>query len=356
MIKTKDTPISFSGQHFYIGMDVHKKRWVITVRQNGMRLRSESIDPSPDVVQRHLQKHYPEGTFHIAYEAGFCGFWIARRFRELGMKCIVVNPGDIPTSNKEKDRKTDPVDSNKISRELEAGKLQGIFIPELEDQHLRSLCRLYRKQVQNKTRVQNRIKGLLHFNGIELPPHSSQWPSRFIQYLHSLPLDNGPARDYLDLCLEELQQHRQRILTITRKLRGYVRSDKSAEIFRHLLTIPGIGFKSAVVLYTEIIDIHRFRTFDQLKSYCGLVPSTHSTGEKDKTGGLTYRRNRHIRYILIEAAWVAIRNDGALLQSFNKLTIHMERQDAIVRIATKLLRRIQYVWKNNQPYVKGVVQ
>ncbi len=356
MIKAKDTLISFSGQHFYIGIDVHKKRWVVTVRQNGLKLRSESIDPLTKVVQRHLQKHYPEGTFHIAYEAGFSGFWIVREFQKLGMDCIVINPGDVPTSNKEKDRKTDSVDSNKISRELEAGNLHGVYIPELDDQHLRSLCRLYRRQVSSKTSVQNRIKGFLHFNGITLPRHSSQWSGKFILFLHSLPMDNGPARDYLDLCLEELQQHRQRILTTLRKLRGYVRFDKSASIFANLLTAPGIGFKSAMVVYTEIMDIHRFRTFDQLKSYCGLVPSTSSSGEKDKTRGLTYRRNRHLRYILIEAAWVAIRNDGALLQSFNKLIVRMERQDAIVRIATKLLRRIQCIWKNNQPYIKGVVQ
>jgi len=46
MIKTKDTSISFSGQHFYVGIDVHKKRWSVTIRQNDMRLRSYSMDPS----------------------------------------------------------------------------------------------------------------------------------------------------------------------------------------------------------------------------------------------------------------------------------------------------------------------
>ena len=158
MSKVKDTAISFQGQHFYVGIDVHKKRWLLTVRQNGIRLRNESIDPSPEVVQRYLLNHFPGGTFHIVYEAGFCGFWICRRFRELGIDCIVVNPADVPTTNKEKDRKTDPVDSNKLARELESGSLRGIYIPEQVDQHLRSLCRLYRRQVQNTTRVKNRIK------------------------------------------------------------------------------------------------------------------------------------------------------------------------------------------------------
>ena len=50
MIKTKDTPISFSGQHFYVGIDVHKKRWSVAIRQNDMRLRNYSMDPSPDLM------------------------------------------------------------------------------------------------------------------------------------------------------------------------------------------------------------------------------------------------------------------------------------------------------------------
>ena len=73
---------------------------------------------------------------------GFSGFRIFRIFNELGLDCIVVNAADIPTTNKEKDQKRDPVDSRKLARELEKGDLQCIFIPDEQDQHLQSLCRL----------------------------------------------------------------------------------------------------------------------------------------------------------------------------------------------------------------------
>ena len=81
----------------------------------------------------------------------------------------------------------------KIARELEKGELRCIYIPSEEDQHLRSLCRLYHRVVENVTRVKNRIKEHLYFNGIELPKHSSHWSGRFIAHLRSLPLDRGPA-------------------------------------------------------------------------------------------------------------------------------------------------------------------
>ncbi|PIU55097.1 MAG: hypothetical protein COS88_05555 [Chloroflexi bacterium CG07_land_8_20_14_0_80_51_10] len=68
------------------------------------------------------------------------------------------------------------------------------------------------------------------------------------------------------------------------------------------MTVSGVGFKSAIITYTEIININRFHSFDHLKSYVGLVPSTHSSGETDNTRGLTHMRNGYMRWVLIEAA------------------------------------------------------
>ena len=122
------------------------------------------------------------------------------------------------------------------------------------------------------------------------------------------------------------------------------------------MSVPGVGLKSALILYTEIMDIHRFKNLDRLKAYAGLVPSIHSTGETDGIRGLTKRRNSYLRHILIEAAWVAIRKDTVLLQSYHQLTRKMQKQEAIIRIASKLLSRIRYVWMNDCPYVPGVIQ
>jgi hypothetical protein len=96
MIKTKDTPTSFAGQHFYVGVNVHKKRWSVTIRNNDMRIKTYSMDPSPELLVSQLKHHYPDGVYHIVYEIGFTGFWICRRFRELGMDCITVNPAATP--------------------------------------------------------------------------------------------------------------------------------------------------------------------------------------------------------------------------------------------------------------------
>lgn len=348
--------IDFTGQDFYLGLDVHKKSWTVVIRNNGLVLKGFSMDPSPWKLKQYLDHNYPGGRYHAVYEAGYFGFWICRSLREAGIDCIVVNPADIPTSHKEKDRKADRVDAGKLARELEKGELECIYIPNEEDQHLRSLCRLYRKAVQDSTRVKSRIKGHLCLNGIEVPFDSSYWSGKMISHLESLPMDNGPARDYLLLCLAELQYDRERMVAILKKVRHYVRQGRGASIFQNLLTIPGVGIKSAITIYSEIIDMDRFPNLEHLKSYVGLVPSISSSAETEHSRGLTFRRNKLLKYVLIESAWVAIRKDPALLLAFNKLVLRMKKQEAIIRIAVKLLRRIRYVWQHNTAYTAGVVQ
>ena len=152
--------ISFAGCHFFIGIDTHLSNWKVTTRLNGVELKTFSMNPSPNELFNCLNKNYPEGIYHIVYEAGFCGFWPQRKFKDLGLNCIVVNPADVPTSNKEKVNKNDPIDSRKLARELENKSLKGIYVPDLFHEELRDLVRHRYRIVQNQTRIKNRIKGL----------------------------------------------------------------------------------------------------------------------------------------------------------------------------------------------------
>jgi transposase len=111
-----------------------------------------------------------------------------------------------------------------------------------------------------------------------------------------------------------------------------------------------------MTIISELDDIQRFRSIDALCSYVGLVPRTNSSGDNDKTGGITPRSNRQLRSMLIESAWIAIRHDPALMMKYSELVKRMDPSKAIVNIAKKLLSRIKYVLVNKTPYVKGVVK
>jgi len=348
----------FRNQDFHIGIDVHKKNWCITIRNNQMELRTFSMNPSPEELHQHMEHNYPGGRYISAYEAGFCGFWIHRKLQSYGFKNLVIHASDVPTTHKEKSTKTDKVDSRKIARELEKKSLNSIYIPNEFHQQLRSLCRLRHRAVQSQTRVKNRIKSHLYFYGTVIPSHQEMphWSGHFINWLKLQKFSYQSAKDYLLFCIEELTQHRHRIAEITRSLKRHIKELGQSEQIDLLCSVPGVGPIIALSFYTELMDINRFRTFDHLASYVGLVPSVHSSGDKSTEQGLTKRRNSYLRYLIVEAAWVAIRKDPALLLAFNQLTRRMKKQDAIIRIAKKLLRRIHHVWKNQTLYVTAIVE
>ena len=99
--------LNFAGQSFYIGIDVHSTNWKVTVRSNGVKLGTLSIDPNPIKLKEYMQGKYPEGTYNSVYEAGFSGYWAHRELEKIGFNNIIVNPADVPT--------TEPVNSNETN-------------------------------------------------------------------------------------------------------------------------------------------------------------------------------------------------------------------------------------------------
>jgi transposase len=181
----QNNKLDFSNQHFYVGLDVHKKTWAVTIRSMGLELKRFSTEANPKVLYDYMQKNYPNGNYFSVYESGFCGYWIHRQLESYGFKNIVVNPAEVPTSGKEKLEKLDPIDSRKLARELENRSIKGIYIPNMLQQEIRSLCRLRYQQIKKQTRLKNQIKSYLNFYGHKLLENSQMqhWSRRFIEYL-----------------------------------------------------------------------------------------------------------------------------------------------------------------------------
>ncbi len=344
----QSTVPSFEGQEFFVGIDTHLKSWEVTVRTLGMEVKTFTMASSASDLARYLQKNYPGGVYRSVYEAGFGGFWAHRKLRELGVENIVTNAADVPTRSRERDKKKDIVDSRKLARELQNGSLDPIYVPSVAMQDLRSLCRLRRNLKGHSTRLKNRVKQHLHFRGTEIADEFSHWSAPFIAWLETLcPEGKNPGADTLRTMVNELKDQRKRILETTKLLRHYAAPITEVQLLR---TAPGIGFLTAVTLYTELMDMSRFRSLDNLAAYVGLVPGSRDSGDKHRDVGMTSIGNRHLRHVLIEAAWTAVRVDPELLCLFGGYCRNQKKNKAIVKIAKKLLSRIRHMWINQEPY------
>jgi transposase len=355
---SKSSRVDFTGQHIYIGLDVHKKSWSVSILSEHCEHKTFTQPPEVDKLVYYLRRHFPGARYHSVYEAGYSGFWIHDQLKDKGIDSIVVNPADVPTKDKERRGKRDRIDCRKLARSLRSGQLQSIYVPcrlKLED---RSLVRTRHSMVRKQTRCKNQIKSMLSFYGIHLPEQSimSHWSRRFIRWIESIQMERASGNMALKIHLEELTHLRQIIASVNRAILVLSRTEPYRAQVRLLRTIPGISTLTAMILLTELSDINRFASLDELSSYVGLIPDTHESGEKAHSAGITKRRHPQLRWLLIEASWVAARKDPALLMAFHQYLKRMRKTRAIVKIAKKLLNRIRYVLKNQTEYVPSVIQ
>jgi transposase len=307
---------------------------------------------------KYLEKHFPGAKYLCAYEAGYFGFWIHEALNKQGVECSVIHPADVPTKDKERRHRNDHVDARKLAHNLRSKQLTPLYVPARSAQEDRSLVRMRTQMVKKQTRCKNQIKALLSFYGIVIPDElaSTHWSGRFIDWLESVDMQENSGKQALQALLTELRNLRQLIAQLTQQIRNLAQQEPYTTQVSYLRSVPGIGPLTAMILLTEIIDINRFRNLDHLASYVGLIPGEDSSGEREKTTGISYRRNGHLRALLVECSWVAVRKDPALMMSFGELSKRMHKNQAIVRIARKLLNRIRYVLKHQEFYEICVVE
>lgn len=351
--------ITFEDQDIFVGIDVHKKSWTVAVCTQHRCYRPFTISPPcVESLVGYLETRFPLGFYVCAYEAGFSGFSLCEALFDYGITCLVVNPADIPTSDKEAEFKTDARDAAKIARCLRSGELQSIYLPSKKLQGDRALSRLQEQFRSDLVRQKNRIKMHLFFFGVSIPEEfdkPGRWSDAFLKWLYQLEMPAASATMVLQQLLGHLTYCRGMKRYTERQIRQLGRTEDYCSQAELLESVPGIGPLTATKFLLQTGPIERFPSLDALCSYAGLVPASHNSGEATRQSRMTRRGHTQLKTMLIEAAWTAISVDPALGHCYTELKKRMPPQKAIVRIAKKLLARIRFVLVNEVPYEKGIL-
>ncbi|MDT8402930.1 MAG: transposase, partial [Bacteroidales bacterium] len=194
---------------------------------------------------------------------------------------------------KEKVQKEDKRDSRKIARSLRSGDLIPIYVPSESTLDDRSLVRARSMLVGDLTRFKQRIKSFLYFYGITFPPEferrSTHWSARFMKWLESITMKEQSGRQALDTLIEESRNQRKLLLEVTKMIKKLSEGPKYSKQVKLLRSIPGIGLTNSMIILTEVENIKRFSKDEKFASYVGLIPTSHSSGDKEKIGEITFR-------------------------------------------------------------------
>jgi len=337
-----------SAKDVYIGIDLHKRTWHVTVRTKDVELFSGSIPGSWEAL-RQIADRYKGNRIQAVYEAGYFGFWLYDRLKEHGVECIVTPPSLLPQEYGNR-VKTDRRDSRKLAHLLAKEMLKRVWVPSEEERYHRQVSRRRRQLIGNRVRNQNRIKAELRLYGIDIGGCERKWSKVYVGNLRRIRFKNRWMQESFNRLLEEYEFLSEQIDKQTLLLKELSETELYRDRVGILRSIPGIGLIAAMEFLLELQDVARFRRAAQLAAYVGLTPSQYSSGEKTRMGRITGIGKGDLRGILVEAAWFLIRKDRKMAERYTTIKIRSGAKRAIVAIARILLLRMRRMLLDKTPY------
>ena len=334
----------------YVGIDLHRRRWHVTIRTTDVELFSASIPGTWEALE-HLLRPYRGHPIEAVYEAGYFGYWLHDRLAEYGAGCVVTPPSLIPHEPANR-VKTDRRDSRKLAHLLAKGMLKRVWVPSLREREERQVVRRRRQLIQDRVRTQNRIKAELRFYGIELPEPQGPWRRIYVENLRRLRLPTRWAQESFTRLLEQYEFLTGQVEKQTRLLKELARTPAYGERVKILCSVPGVGLIAAMELLLELQDVERFRRADQLAAYVGLTPAQYSSAEKVRMGHITAIGKNSLRATLVEASWRLVAKDGGVRQKYEGIKARAGAKRAIVAVARNLLVRMRRMLLDGRPYVR----
>jgi transposase len=238
--------------------------------------------------------------------------------------------------------KSDRVDSKAIAELLRLDALPLAYMPDKETAMLREKVRRRAFLVRERVKLRVKVKAILTYEGIKWPPDHGLFTGKGVEWLHALNLDSVESYLRVMVSLDD------EIRLLSKQLRGEAEDDEDVKL---LMTIPGVGYYSALLIKSEVGDINRFPFGERLCSYAGLVPSTHSFGASVRHGGITREGSRWLRWVMVEAAQTHVHKyDTSITRAYNRIAERRGKRVATVAAARKLLMCCYSVMKNKRPY------
>lgn len=356
-----DTPAGSEYATVYVAFELSKAKWQLGVMTPGSeklsryRIDGGDLAALSGVLTRARAKAAQAGKpvrVLSCYEAGLDGHWLHRWLISNGVVNYTIDASSIEVNRRARQAKTDRIDLARVMRAFLA-HLRGepracsmVRVPTPEDEDRKRRTRERETLVTERTRHINRIKGLLHGQGIRdaMPLKPS-----FLRDLDKLCTGDGRALP--PQLKAEIRRQHERLLLVHKQIKALEAENLAAhraptagavEAKAVLLgQLKGIGPLIAQVLANEVF-YRDFKNRRQVGSCFGLTDTPYNSGDSRRQQGISKAGNHRARTTALELAWLWLRHQpgSELSRWFRKRVGDVKgciRKVAIVALARKLM-------------------
>jgi transposase len=341
----------------YMAMELSNSKWKLGFG-NGAKIRRKSIDARDRqrcldevALAKEKLKLPADATVVCCFEAGRDGHWIYRWLEREGFEVMEIDSSSIETARGRKHVKTDRIDVEKLLDLLIRYPCFGlrkafrvVRVPSVSAEAGQRLHREDEYLIRQRTRISNRIKGLLITQGLD----KVSLRGDFTSTLDRARLWDGEGLS-VELKMELRHMHAQLTLIdgqpkemVSAYAEELAADTPLAQKRRQLQSLKSLGPKTSRILAAEVFGWRSFANTKQVGAFAGLTPTPSQSGDSDTEQGISKAGNRRVRRVMIELAWLWLRwqPDSALSQWFTRRFAHGSkrmRRIGIVALARKLL-------------------
>lgn len=314
---------------YFVGLDVH---WSHTnaciLDARGKKVKHLTVRGPWTGIIEPLAKL--EGKLFVCYEAS-CGYgYLYDLLRRVACKVVVAHPGQLRLIFRSK-RKNDRVDAEKLAKLLFLDEVPAVYVPSQSVRAWRQLIQHRIRMVNKRTRAKNACWALLRSVGIRVPRRLGLWTRNGMKWLRSLEFPNTLHDVQRDMLVEEIEMFNQQIGRAEEELKRFSAGNPAVGL---LMTIPGVGLRTAETVVAYLDDPNRFGRNKSVGAYLGLVPCQDQSGNANRLGHITREGPASVRRMLCEATWQAIRRSPTTQRYFERIQQGNRDRKKIALVAT----------------------
>lgn len=329
----------------YIGLDIHKKIIVFSVKTYSGTVHSKGSIPATRAALADWMKILPQ-PWTVAMEATLFTGWIYDFLKPHAYEIKVAHSQMLKAITAAK-KKNDQADAERICDLLRIDMLPECYMAPSELRDLRRILRYRTLIVRTSTKMKNKISGLLMEVGADYNKKKLHNKKYFYDLLDTVEHVPPSVIDMLQLSRSNLEIFNG----IQNKLVKVLKENPTIrDRVKRLQSIRGIGEITALTWVLETGEPERFTSISKAVSYCGLCAAQRESAGKEFRGPISKKRNKHLQTVLIEAAKLAPFWNPQLAQLHQKELAKGNRNRATLSVARKLVAYMLAVERNKQEF------